>query len=1503
GHHQNENIMASQFRFPRLYISDHTKHVLCFSVLLFLISFVKFVEGNTDGPLFGLRLKNLTVEMGKNATFTCYVKNIGGYKVGWVKADTKSILAIGEFRISHNERVTVSNERQQKHHLHITGVTLEDAGPYMCQLNTAPMKSQVGYLNVVVKPDITKVTGTEGIVEGGTARLTCEAIGYPTPEIYWVREKGQHIIIWDKSIGRRHTVDKVEGNVLELHKIKRSQMGTYFCVAKSGYPPAVNQRVEIEVHFRPVISVPNQKVYAKEGQDVALECIIESYPKGLHYWELESGETLSSNNMKYLRHEFTINEYSIRSRLTILDFTTDDQGVYKCICKNSMNHAGDRVEGVVYLHMEKEFEAKGLKSIQPLENDILTNAVDYPRGYGNERSSFGGSESTTYFDIEHESNGDNPNRNYQQNYAWQEKQTTAYTNDYEQLMGETQNISVEHVLPCRTEIATLQAQWHTYSNKVALCESNNAQVTYSELVRDCTAVSQKLKAELKTKHGPSRISFLVPRNRSFVQALFGIFHSGNVAVPLCSDHPSEMLRYYIQNSESDLVIASHQSVDVIHQALKGNGSKRGVVLIEDLLKDGTKEPQPMETCLDDDDALIIYTSGTTGPPKGVVLTHGNLKAQTEAMIQDSLLHVLPLHHVHGITNCLLTPLSVGASLTMLEKFNPQQVWRFLLQQEERKPNLFMAVPTIYSKLIQTRPRGSNPDEIQTILRSKIRLMVSGSAALPVPVLEKWKSLTGHTLLERYGMTEIGMALTNPLEEWKRIPGSVGRPFPGVSARIVDISSNQSDIVLSESDRRKFKVNHRDKEESSGELQIKGPNVFKEYFGNAEATAKEFTHDGWFKTGDTAFMDRSGVFRILGRTSVDIIKSGGYKISALDIERVLLGHPDIKDVAVIGIPDEEYGQVVTALVVLDDTHKNINLTEISDWMSTKLPKYSVPRIWKSLQTLPRNTMGKVNKKELMSSHLPTLEVENPDHDTVPTADLLDWSVSGISGISTTFEKQDGVSEMSSSRASSQQVEFQSLQPELTNNDDDEETSVLQDHLRTPTNSKKANHDLTNTTPPVKDPGLTPKNSTVVKLSNDNGGSSSKLDHMRSRLKQLELIQPNLSQPSGASKIPRRSLSFTSDSAKSQIVETTSTYSKSSNPMDETVVPQTPASNDKVKKLEELLRQEAQKFKNQDSQIQSLRQVNRDLKADLERNRTAFKEKEHILSTLKNQWSQTLQRWSHEKDLNVKTLQEKDLTINKLNEDLDIVRNQVSVFEKELDRALSVADRFKTKMEEEEGLKDKLLDELMHERENGAKRTQELHQKIKQLSGEKVVLEQDLLSQMTKVDDLDVILTREKETSTKLKRDFQAEKGQFQEQIEDLESRQETLEDQLKQNKALETSLHNFYQRQMESILSEKIDMLQTHVEDLERNMIDEREDLRSLRAARQEADCLREQLRLADKTSLTFGSSFKSSNSFRSLSALKTRSEDSSDSSSKDWSSRFDLIYLTSPAIHLLAQEE
>lgn len=601
---------------------------------------------------------------------------------------------------------------------------------------------------------------------------------------------------------------------------------------------------------------------------------------------------------------------------------------------------------------------------------------------------------------------------------------------------------------------------------------------------------------------------------------------------------------------------------------------------------------------------------------------------------------------------------------------------------------------------------------------------------------------------------------------------------------------------------------------------------------------------------------------------------------------------------------------------------------------------------------------------MSSLLPTLEAESQDADTVPTVDLLDWSVSGISGISAGFEKQDRVSEISSSRGSSrvdtpdglrfedippgdleevekllhamqslvttpnttEGIEFRSLQPEFTNND--ESSSTVQEHLRTPTNPKKAVPDVTNTTPPVKDPGLTPRTNTVIKLSAGSDESSSKLDHMRSRLKQLESVQQNLRQTSGSSRIPRRSLSFTSDSARSQTsqttVETESTNSKSSNVMNQTVVPKTPASNDKVQELEALLSQEALKLKKQESQIQSLTRANSDLRAELERNRTSCKEKEHILSNLKTQWSQTLQRWSHEKDLNLKIIQEKDLTIGKLQEDLDSIREQVSVFEKELDRALSVADRFKLKMEEEEGLKDKLLDELMHERENGAKRTQELHHRIKQLSGEKVALEQDLLSQMTKVDDLDVILTREKENSAKLKRDFLAEKRQFQEQIEDLENRQETLEDQLKQNKTLETNLHNFYQRQMESILSEKIDMLQNHVEDLERNMIEEREDLvkqiqsehsrqldeirerfsqeiqslveqyseqkssleRSLRAARQEADCLREQLRLADKTSsLTFGTSFKSANSFRSLSALKTRSEDSSDSSSKDWPPR------------------
>jgi malonyl-CoA/methylmalonyl-CoA synthetase len=219
-------------------------------------------------------------------------------------------------------------------------------------------------------------------------------------------------------------------------------------------------------------------------------------------------------------------------------------------------------------------------------------------------------------------------------------------------------------------------------------------------------------------------------------------------------------------------------------------------------------------------------------------------------------------------------------------------------------------------------------------------MVSGSAALPVSVMEKWFSISGHYLLERYGMTEIGMAISNPYLGERRA-GYIGMPLKGVEVRLCD----EADRVLPS--------------DQPGEIQIKGENVFKEYWGKPEATAKAFTQDGWFKTGDFAVVE-DGYFKILGRDSIDIIKSGGYKISALEIEEVLRKYPGIKDCGVIGIPNEEWGELVVAALV---TEKPVDIDRLHTWMREQMPAYKMPRKYLIVADLPRNTMGKVTKNEL------------------------------------------------------------------------------------------------------------------------------------------------------------------------------------------------------------------------------------------------------------------------------------------------------------------------------------------------------------------------------------------------------------------------------------------------------------------------------------------------------------------------------------------------------------
>jgi malonyl-CoA/methylmalonyl-CoA synthetase len=343
--------------------------------------------------------------------------------------------------------------------------------------------------------------------------------------------------------------------------------------------------------------------------------------------------------------------------------------------------------------------------------------------------------------------------------------------------------------------------------------------------------------------------------------------------------------------------------------------------------------------------LILYTSGTTSRPKGVVTTHANIAAQVRSLVEawewtaeDRILHFLPLHHIHGIINILSCALWSGACCRMLPGFDAEEVWDRLIEDDL---TLLMAVPTIYVRLIAGWEAA--PPERQRQMSEacrKLRLMVSGSAALPVPVLEKWREISGHTLLERYGMTEIGMGLSNPLRG-PRIPGRVGTPLPGVEVRLVDEAGAEVPPG------------------TPGEIEVRGETVFQEYWNRPEATQAAF-RSGWFRTGDVALVEE-GTYRILGRSSVDIIKTGGYKVSALEIEEVLLGHPRVSECAVVGVEDPEWGERVCAAVVLRDGE--LALAELRDWGRERLAAYKLPSRLRIVGSLPRNAMGKVTKPEV------------------------------------------------------------------------------------------------------------------------------------------------------------------------------------------------------------------------------------------------------------------------------------------------------------------------------------------------------------------------------------------------------------------------------------------------------------------------------------------------------------------------------------------------------------
>jgi malonyl-CoA/methylmalonyl-CoA synthetase len=441
-----------------------------------------------------------------------------------------------------------------------------------------------------------------------------------------------------------------------------------------------------------------------------------------------------------------------------------------------------------------------------------------------------------------------------------------------------------------------------------------------------------------TDLGEQRVAFLIPASFKYVAVQWGIWRAGGIAVPLSLSAADPELEHVITDAQVDRIIVPEDSLAKL-QPLCDRLSKP-LLSVEGI----SGQSVPLPQLEGQRRAMILYTSGTTSKPKGVVSTHANIQAQITTLAEawgwredDSIPLFLPLHHIHGIVNVLGCALWSGARVDCFHSFDAQAV---LERVADREYSLFMGVPTIYVKLIRILEAADEGDRARYADGfAHMRLMVSGSAALPASVHEQWTHLTGQKLLERYGMTEIGMAISNPLQGERR-PGAVGGPLPGVTVRLV---SEAGELIEAEGE--------------PGEIQVRGPAVFSEYWRKPDVTQASFV-DGWFRTGDMAVLE-DGYYRIMGRLSVDIIKSGGYKLSALEIESTLLTHSAIRECAVVGLPDDTWGEVVAVAIVAHDG-EHIELPALKGWASERMSAYKIPKSLLLLEDLPKNAMGKVTK---------------------------------------------------------------------------------------------------------------------------------------------------------------------------------------------------------------------------------------------------------------------------------------------------------------------------------------------------------------------------------------------------------------------------------------------------------------------------------------------------------------------------------------------------------------
>ena len=496
----------------------------------------------------------------------------------------------------------------------------------------------------------------------------------------------------------------------------------------------------------------------------------------------------------------------------------------------------------------------------------------------------------------------------------------------------------------------LRARFPASLDSVAIETDQGLMYSWRDLDR-ATAMMANLLTSMDLPAG-ARIAVQVEKSVEAMMLYLATLRAGYVFLPLNTAYKSAEIEYFVQNAEPSVVVCSSANFGWISKTAFKSGTQHVFTLDDD--RSGTWLERAAQ-CSDrhramprkaDDLAAILYTSGTTGRSKGAMLTHGNLLSNAQVLqsywgwrIGDVLIHALPIFHVHGLFVALHGALFNGSKMIWLGKFDAKTVLRYLPHA-----TVFMGVPTLYVRML------SEPN-LNPTLASHMRLFISGSAPMLLETFLAWRERTGHTILERYGMSETVMLTSNPcapderygVHGSERRGGTVGFPLPGVSLRVRDEQGRDCAA------------------EEVGGIEVKGPNVFSGYWCMPEKTAEEFTVDGYFKTGDVGKLDGEGFVTIVGR-SKDLIISGGYNVYPAEIEGFINDLPGVAESAVVGVPHSDFGEVGVAVVV--PKHGVIlDADGLLENLKSRLANFKVPKHCALAAELPRNTMGKVQKNLL------------------------------------------------------------------------------------------------------------------------------------------------------------------------------------------------------------------------------------------------------------------------------------------------------------------------------------------------------------------------------------------------------------------------------------------------------------------------------------------------------------------------------------------------------------